>query len=80
MKRLAQAALAVVFLGTLTGCGLFTSAGKIDASVLEDPIEKVTARHDAYTKADESLTELERAVFLRTAELLRQVVREAQGK
>lgn len=79
MKAFRVLLLGAACLG-LSGCGLFTSAGKIDASVLKDPIEKVAARHDAYVQADESLSEIERRVYLRTTELLQELIREALEK
>ncbi len=49
---------------------------RVDA--IDGPLNRVCDRHDAYTSADTSLTDLQRRTRLKTTELLRKVVEEAK--
>ena len=70
--------LLVVFLAaSLSSCGIFSSAGKVEAAALEGPVTKVTERHDTYVAEDANLSDLEKRTYLRSSELLRKVVEEA---
>lgn len=53
-------------------------AGAVRAEAIAPAVEKVSARHDAYVKADASLSEVDRRIFLRSTELLRKVLAEAR--
>jgi hypothetical protein len=41
-------------------------------------LEKVLDRHDAYVRADKSLSETLKKIYLRTSELIRQILEEAR--
>lgn len=74
-NRALAAALSIGAL-TLVGCG---GRGMIRASVLQGVMDPVLDRHDTYVQADGSLTPVEQETFLRSSELLRQVVDTAVG-
>jgi hypothetical protein len=59
---------------SLSGCA---PKHAVDAEALSGPLNAVSDRHDAYVRADESLSEVERNTALRSSELLRGVVSEA---
>ncbi len=80
LGRLALAiALCAIMLCT-PGCGALGLCGdsSIPATALEQPVQAVTQRHDAYILADETLSPAERDLYLRTSEMLRALVDEAQ--
>lgn len=53
-------------------------AGYISVDAIDGPLNRVCERHDTYTTADTSLTDLQRRTRLKTTELLRKVVEEAK--
>jgi len=71
MKRLKYCALAALLL-----CGCQTDM--VRAAAIDGLVQRVSERHDVYVKADESLDEDERKTYLRSTELLRKVLEEAQ--
>lgn len=75
MKRKIIFIVLVVSALTLGGC---VSRGTIPAADIEPLIEVVGERHDAYVEADESLSEAQKGVALRSTALLRKVVQEAR--
>jgi uncharacterized protein YcfL len=74
MKIKPRRIVALVALVALTGCSSPTS---IEARNIAEPLRDVSARHDAYTAADESLSESERARNLRDTELLNAILDQA---
>ena len=72
MRRLV--ALIVVILSV--GC---SPAGYIRADAVDGTLRRVVRRHKTYTKADESLTELERKLNLRDGELLIETLNAAKA-
>jgi hypothetical protein len=70
--------LVIVVALLLAGCG---SKGYIRADAIDGLVEKVTVRHDALLKGEldpKDISAEDKATFLRSAELLRQAVKEAQ--
>lgn len=59
----------------LAGCG---TPGYIKAEAIQGTLERVVDRHNTYTIEDESLSDLEKRVNLRDADLLLKLVYEAQ--
>lgn len=57
----------------LAGC----ASNMISVDAIKGSVEAVSARHDAYVEADDSLSADERSIFLRTTELLRRILEEA---
>jgi hypothetical protein len=73
MKRF----LALVFAASmLASC----QTGMIRADAIDGPVNRITDRHDAYVKADDSLSNEEKSIYLRSSELLRRVIAEAGKK
>jgi len=67
---------AVAFAGialTLTGCG----RSMISAESIEQPVRNITERHDAYVENDDSLSDVERRTYLRSSEILNDLVDQA---
>lgn len=64
----------VGLLAALAGC----SSNTIRVEAIRDPIRFVADRHDAYVRADESLSDLERETYIRTSRLLRELIEEAE--
>ncbi len=54
------------------------STNMIHVDAIADSVFLITERDDAYLRADDSLSDLERDIFLRDNELLRGVIEEAQ--
>jgi hypothetical protein len=73
-SRLAAAAVAAIAL-LLPSCA---PLGYIRVSSIAAPARRVMERHDAYVKADESLTDIQRETRLRTSELLERVLKAAE--
>jgi hypothetical protein len=57
-----------------TGC----KSHMINVDALEGGLVKVLDRHDAYVKADTSLEDLVKQVYLRSTELIRMILEEAK--
>ena len=71
MKRF----LALVFAASmLASCQM----GMIRADAIDGPVNGITARHDAYVQEDDSLSDEEKSIYLRTSELLRRIITEAK--
>lgn len=71
MKRF----LALVFAASmLASC---QTTGMIRADAIDGPANRIADRHDAYVKEDSSLSNEERAIYLRSSELLRRIIAEA---
>lgn len=68
---LAAASLSVV------GCTKSASKGYISVQNAGPLIERVADRHDAYIRADDSLTPVEQSTYLRSTESLRALMTEA---
>jgi hypothetical protein len=51
----------------------------IDADAVSEPLIRVADRHDHYVDQDASLTDAEKRTYLRTTELLREIVDAAQS-
>jgi len=66
--------LALVSLVVSAACAPKNS---IDANAIAVPLKSVTARHDAYVKADTSLTDVEKSTFLRSSQILNDVTNAA---
>jgi hypothetical protein len=58
----------------LVGC----KAHMINVEAFGPGLEKVLDRHDDYVKADKSLSEVVRDIYLKTTELIRKVLEEAR--
>lgn len=56
-----------------------SAAGMIDASLSGPAMKAVAERHDAYVKADQSLTQEQRDAFLLESEIVIDTVNEANG-
>jgi hypothetical protein len=70
MKRF----LAIVFAASmLASC----QTGMIRADAIDGPVNRITERHDAYVREDDSLSDEEKAIYLRSSELLRRILAEA---
>lgn len=54
--------------------------GMVRANAIDGPIKRIAARHDAYVILDESLSDDEKAIYLRTTELLKRIVAEAKKR
>ena len=67
-------ALNLLLLVTLSGC----HQGYVRAEALDGTLNPVMDRHDAYVKADEGLSEIEKEVFLNSTLLLRKTIKEAK--
>lgn len=52
--------------------------GMIRADAIDGPVNRISDRHDAYVKEDASLSADEKAIYLRSSELLRRVIAEAK--
>jgi len=52
--------------------------GTISVATFGPGLEKVLDRHDDYVKADDSLSEVVRDIYLKTTELIRKVLEEAR--
>ena len=64
-----SATVAVLF---VAGC----SANSVRISEISGLINIVSDRHDSYVEADESLSDIERSVYMRSTRLLRELVSE----
>lgn len=76
LSCLAVSTVVCVVIVVGAACG---TAGSIDPSAVGPSISTVCDRHDAYVRADPTLSADEKATELRTTELLRRVVQEAQA-
>jgi len=74
-KKIAGLLLAIGLLG-LAGC---STEGYVKVENIEDLVEPVCDRHDAYVIADPTLEPEKRASELRSTEILRRVLREAKA-
>ena len=73
MKRF----LALVFAASmLASCQM----GMIRADAIDGPVNRISDRHDAYVKEDDSLSDEEKSIYLRSSELLRRIVAEARKR
>jgi len=72
--KVAGALLLVVLFMPAMGC----QKGMIHVDAIEPALTSVIERHDAYVKADQTLTELAKEIYLRTTELLRKLMEEAK--
>lgn len=70
------ALLLMVALICLPGCGLFDTGIRPEA--IEDTAKDITTRHDKYVTEDGTLSDLERRTYLRSSELLLEVIEEAK--
>lgn len=52
--------------------------GMIRADSIDGAVNRVADRHDAYVRDDDSLSDDEKSIYLRTTELLRRLLAEAQ--
>lgn len=69
----------VLLAGILAFGAMSCSAPRtISVDAIEPGLVEVLDRHDAYVKADQSLDELLKRIYLRTSELLRLVMAEAK--
>lgn len=69
----------VLLAGILAFGALSCSAPRtISVDAIEPGLVEVLDRHDAYVKADQSLDELLKRIYLRTSELLRLLMEEAK--
>ena len=75
-RSLLLAALSVTLVA-LVGC---ESQGTIRAAEVDVPMRNVVSRHDAYVSQDENLTEVERSTFLRSSEIILNILDEAKPK
>lgn len=75
MKRFKTLSLLVSML-FLASC----QTGMIRADAIDGPVNRIADRHDAYVKEDNSLSNEERAIYLRSSELLRRVIAEARKR
>lgn len=65
----------------LTSCvGPGSAKGAIHVTNIKGGLTDVCTRHDAYVKADTSLSPEQKEIFLSTSELLLRVVAEAEAK
>jgi hypothetical protein len=74
MKTRASVFLSVPALLSLTGC---CPQKTISADAIAGPLNRVSDRHDGYAEKDPDLDEVERRIYLRDTELLRQVLEES---
>ena len=72
-KLLAGAALLL-----LVGCA--DTRGFIDADAIAGVVGHVCARHDRYVIEDKTISDIHRAVYLRSSEVLQAVVNQALSK
>lgn len=71
--------LLLVLAGAACALGACTSQpGMIDSDAIADPVERVVERHNSLVNQSTTLTDLQKSTYTRTADLLRDVVREAQ--
>lgn len=73
MKIIAAACLSLF---ALAAC---SPQGTINASALQGVMEPVLDRHDAYVSADDSLLDFQKETYLRSSELIREMVRSASA-
>ena len=59
----------------LTSC-----ASMIHVDAIDGPVNRISDRHDAYVSADESLSQDEKDIYMRTTELLRRILAEAKKR
>lgn len=64
-----------VLLVCLGGC----AGNMISVDAIEDSVAKVAERHDAYVNADATLSAEDKALYLRTTEILRGVMEAAKA-
>ncbi len=76
-KKIAQLVGLAALSALLVGC---CPPQTINANAVSQPLQDVSARHDAYINADESLSETEQSIFLRDTELLNMIVDEATSE
>lgn len=74
MKRRLLTITAVAVCVTLVGCG---PKKTIDAEAMNGVARPVLERHDSYVRDDASLEQVEKDTFLRSSELVRQLLDEA---
>lgn len=67
--------LAIVLPFAVGGC----HRGEIQADAIAPLIEDVSARHDKLVTKDPTISDADKATYLRSTELLRRVVKEAKG-
>jgi len=72
MKRTLKTVALVAFLAC-TSC-----AADLRVKAVAGPMRRVMKRHDAYVRADDTLSDLQRETQLRTSELLERVLTEAE--
>ena len=51
--------------------------GMIRADAIDGPVNRISDRHDAYVKEDDSLSDEEKSIYLRSSELLKRIIAEA---
>lgn len=68
--------ITILLLCSCIGCASRT----VNVDAISDGVFYVTVRHDAYVQGDETLTEAQKQQYLRTSELLRNVVNEAKSQ
>ncbi len=68
--------LAIVAILALTSC----QSGMILVDAIGSPMRRVMDRHDEYVRADDSLIDLEKQIYLTDTELFRRILDAASGK
>ncbi len=63
-----------VLVCSLVGC----NQGMITVDAIDDSVQDIVTRHDAYVNADASLSAVEKRTYLRSSELLLRVLKEAK--
>lgn len=78
--RLAAAIpMLVLLLSCLLGaCG--APQQSVDASAIDDLVQSVSARHDAYVREDKSLSADDKATYLRSTDILKRIMDTAMGR
>ena len=70
-----------VFVSMIAACALIGGCkGMIHVDSVEPTLNPVMDRHDAYVKNDTNLTDPEKSTFLRSTEMLRELLVEAKAK
>ena len=67
------------FLALLFAASMLASCqmGMIRADAIDGPVNRISDRHDAYVKEDDSLSDEEKSIYLRSSELLKRIIAEA---
>jgi len=73
MKMIAKLTLVALLAFPLASC----ESDMINVAALRPGLEKVLDRHDNYVKADQSLSDVLRKVYLQTTQLIRKILEEA---